>query len=314
MRMRSLGDGGPQVSVVGVGCNNFGARIDAAQTQAVVDAAIDAGVNLFDTADIYGDGQSEQLLGAALGARRGEVVVATKWGFKMPNAPTERIGTRLYIRWALGNSLKRLGTDYIDVYQMHFPDTETPIEETLDALDEFVQEGLVRYAGCSNFTGEMLRAADDYAKANGKARFVSLQNHYHLLSRELEADAGPVAVERGVGVLPYFPLAQGLLTGKYRSKDDLPEGTRLARLRERADAILTEENLAKVAALEALAEEWGVTVLHLAIGGLAAQPAVSSVIAGATKPEQVRANVEAGAWEPTHEQLADIDQVTPPPG
>jgi aryl-alcohol dehydrogenase-like predicted oxidoreductase len=314
VRARSLGRGGPEVSVVGLGCNNFAARIGPDETRAVVEASLDAGITLFDTADMYGGGGgSEELLGQSLGGRRGEVLIATKWGFPMKDAPTELVGSRLYIRWALANSLKRLGTDYVDVYQMHVPDPKTPVAETLAALDELVREGLVRHIGCSNFTGDMLREADDTAKASGGARFVSVQNHYSLLYRDFEADAEPVALERGIGVLPYFPLAQGMLTGKYRSREDVPEGTRLAGARDRIDSIVTDDNLAKVGELETLASQWGVTLLDIAIGGLAAQPSVSCVIAGATKPEQVRANVAAGAWEPTPDQLAAIDAVVPSP-
>ncbi len=313
MRSRLLGVDGPQVSVVGVGCNNFGGRIGLDATKLVVDAAIEEGITFFDTADVYGKaGGSERALGEALGARRADVLIASKFGLPMDGRPTDRVGSPEYIRWAVEGSLKRLGTDYLDLYQQHCPDPETPIADTLGALEELVQAGLVRYLGCSNFTGALLREADATAQAAGLSRFVSVQNHYSLLHREFEADPAPVVREVGVGVLPFFPLANGLLTGKYRKGEPVPEGSRLAGNADYAKHFMTDEAMDRVEGLRAIADGAGVTMLHLALGGLAAQPGVSSVIAGATRPEQVRANVAACLWEPPADVLSAIDSICPP--
>jgi len=297
MKTRSLGS--LQVSIVGLGCNNFGGRIDEAATQAVVDAALDAGINFFDTADIYGGTRSEEFLGRALGKRRGAILIATKFGIKIDD---ERPGGAkpAYIRRAVEDSLRRLGTDYIDLYQIHRPDTETPIADTLETLTALVAEGKVREIGCSNFSVAQLREA---AAVPG-ARFVSVQNEYSLFRREPESD-GVLAecAATHTGFLPYFPLASGLLTGKYRKGHPLPEGTRI-----QADSKwLTEENLARVEALTAFAEAHGHTLLELAISWLLAKSAVSSVIAGATKPEQVHANARAARWELTAAELTELD-------
>ncbi|MFC0625515.1 aldo/keto reductase [Kribbella deserti] len=307
---RQLGDSGLTVSVVGLGCNAFGGRIDAGQTTAVVHAALDAGVTLFDTADVYGGepGQSETLLGQALGSRRADVIVATKFGLDMrgANGPDWGVrGSRRYIRKAVEASLRRLNTDWIDLYQLHTPDPLTPIEETLEALSELVAEGKVRYLGSSQFAGWQVVDADWTAQAGGHQRFISAQNKYSLYDRDAEDELIPACEHVGVGVLPYFPLEFGLLTGKYRRGEAAPEGTRLASQTAR----LENADFDRIEAIERFAQERGLTMLQVAIGGLAAQPAVGSVIAGATRPEQVVANVEAGAWQPTAEDLAALDEL-----
>lgn len=313
MRYRQLGDSGLTVSVVGLGCNNFRARTSDENAHAVIDAAIERGITLFDTADIYGGGGgSEELIGEALGSRRDQVVLATKFGMPMPGAGPEARGSRRYIRKAVRDSLRRLRTDWIDLYQYHEPDGITPLDETLTALDEVVREGLVRYIGSSNFGGWQIADADWTARVDGRERFVSAQNHYSLLERDVEAEVIPACVRYGVGQLPYFPLANGILTGKYRRGEPLPEGSRLGGNATRAEQLLTERTYDRVEALERLAQSRGVSLLHVAIGGLAAQPTVSSVIAGATRPEQVHANADAGTWEPSAEDLAAIDEIVPP--
>ncbi len=307
---RRLGASGLTVSVVGLGCNNFGGRIDAAGTDAVVGTSIDAGITLFDTADIYGGtpGHSEELLGKALGGRRDEVLVATKFGMDMQgvNGPDWGArGSRRYVRTAIEASLRRLGTDWIDLYQIHAPDPLTPVEETLAALHELVLEGKVRYVGSSNFTGWQVVDADWTARTGGLTPFVSAQNHYSLLERDVETEVVPACEAVGVGLLPYFPLASGLLTGKYRRGSDAPDGTRLASRPER----LAAADFDRIEAIGRFADERGISMLDVAIGGLAAQPAVGSVIAGATCPEQVLANVAAGRWQPTADDLSTLDDV-----
>jgi aryl-alcohol dehydrogenase-like predicted oxidoreductase len=278
------------VSLVGLGCNNFGWRIDAAAAAGVVDAAIGAGINFFDTADIYGGGESEEFLGRALGTRRRGVVVATKFGMKMDE---RRRGARPeYVRQAAEDSLRRLGTDYIDLYQLHQPDPETPIAETLGALDELVKAGKVREIGCSNFSAAQLREAA--AARPGAARFVSVQNHYSLFHREPEAEVLPECARQALAFIPYFPLENGLLTGKYRPGETVPAGSR-------ADAgwgpkVFTPENIAWAEAQRQIAERQGHTLLELAFSWLAAHNPVASIIAGATSPAQVRANAAAVAW------------------
>jgi aryl-alcohol dehydrogenase-like predicted oxidoreductase len=307
MRYRQLGASGLTVSVVGLGCNNFRSRTPDDEAKRVVDEAIGHGVTLFDTADIYGGGGgSEELLGEALGSRRDQVVLATKFGMPMPGATEEARGSRRYIRAAVRASLTRLDTDWIDLYQMHEPDPRTPIEETLAALDELVREGLVRYVGSSNFAAWQVADADWTARSKGYERFVSAQNEYSLIRRMAEPELIPACLRYGVGVLPYFPLANGILTGKYRRGTPLPEGTRLAGNPARAEILLNDWVYDRVEALEKFAAERGTSLLAVAVGGLAAQPAVASVIAGATKVEQVRANVEAGSWEPTPDDLRTI--------
>lgn len=300
------------VSVVGVGCNAFGARIDADQTKAVVDAAIEAGVTLFDTADSYADGASEELLGRALGSRREDVIVATKFG--MGEHTAEHFGahgSRRYVRRAVEASLRRLGTDYIDLYQLHRPDPITPIEETLEAMSELVAEGKVRYLGSSNLTAWQVVDADWIAQNSGLQRFVSAQNEYSLYNRAAEDELVPACEHLGVGILPYFPLAYGLLTGKYHRGETAPEGTRLARSDQARR--LAGADWDRIEALAAFADARGIPMLTLAIGGLLAQPVVGSVISGATRPEQVLSNVEAATWEPSADDLAELAELRRPP-
>jgi aryl-alcohol dehydrogenase-like predicted oxidoreductase len=314
MRYRSLGNSGLVVSVAGLGCNNFGRRLDTDATRAVVDAAIDAGVTLLDTADSYGGaGRSEEILGEVLAGRRDQVVLATKFGHRnvdMGYGPAAGAkGGRSYIMRAVEHSLRRLRTDYIDLYQLHTPDPATPIEETLVALGELVTQGKVRYIGHSNFSGWQLAEAASAARDLRTAAFISAQNHWSLLERGAEAEVVPAAVHYGLGVLPYFPLANGLLTGKVRRGQAPPKGSRLADRRE----YITDEKLDKVEALIGWAKEHSRTLLDVAIGGLAAQPGCSSVIAGATTPEQVKANAAAANWIPSPDELADLDRIVPAP-
>ncbi|MFD3547285.1 aldo/keto reductase [Streptomyces sp. NPDC058655] len=312
MRHLPLGSSGLRVSAVGLGCNNFGGRLDARATRAVVDAALDAGITLLDTADIYGGrGGSEEHLGRALKGRRDQVVLATKFGFAgmdMEYGPAAGArGGRAYVRRAVEASLRRLETDHIDLYQLHSPDPATPIAETLAALTELVAEGKVRYIGHSNFSGWQLAEAAHVARETGAAPFVSAQNQWSLLERSAERELVPAALHYGVGVLPYFPLANGLLTGKIRRGAPVPAGSRL----EGRDAYLTEERLDVVEALAALAEKHGRSVLELAVGWLSAQPGCASVIAGATSAEQVRANAAVADRPLDAELLAEIDAVAP---
>ena len=314
MRYRSLGESGLQVSVVGLGCNNFGGRLDVDGTRAVVDAAIDAGITLFDTSDTYGGaGGSERALGEILGQRRDQVVLATKFGHQkadMGYGPAAGAkGGRAYIRRAVTESLRRLRTDHIDLYQLHTPDPVTPVEETIAALHELVAEGKVRYLGHSNLSGWQLADAAHLAARNGRTPFITAQNHWSLLEREAEADVVPAARHFGLGVLPYFPLANGLLTGKVRQGQEIPSGSRLAA----REGYVTQEKLAKVEALISWAQDHGVAILDVAISALAAQPGCSSVIAGATTPEQVKANAAASEWTPSAAELAEIDRIVPPP-
>jgi aryl-alcohol dehydrogenase-like predicted oxidoreductase len=296
MRTRFLGEGGPKVSVVGLGTNNFGGRIDYAQSLAVIDAALDAGVTLIDTADIYSQGTSEEFIGRALEGRRDRFLIATKFGKPMDELPEERRGNPDYIRAAVERSLRRLRTDVIDIYQMHEPDPVTPIVETLGALNDLVAEGKVRWIGSSNFSAEQIEAAEEVARGAGFHRFVSVQNHYSLVERDAEDEVLPVCEMLGIGCLPYFPLASGLLTGKYRRGEEATGG----RLAGRE---IPEARWDRTETLQRYADERGISLLDVAVGGLLAMPAVSSVIAGATKPEQVHANVAAGAWEPSAEDV-----------
>lgn len=300
MRTRRLGSSDLEVTVVGLGCNNFGGRTDEEASRAVIDAALDAGVTFFDTADVYGNrGGSEEIIGRALRGRRDRVVLATKFGHDLGDGETAR-GSRPYIRKAVEASLWRLQTDRIDLYQYHRPDGVTPLEETLGALHELVQEGTVRAIGSSNFTATMVEEAHAIASERGLTPFASEQSEYSWLARAAEDELLPTCERLGIGFIPYFPLASGLLTGKYRRGEPAPEGTRLHG-RELEDAKLDH-----VERLEAYASERGVTLLDVAIGGLLAQPAVVSVIAGATKPEQVRANAQAGNWQPSTVDLAEL--------
>jgi aryl-alcohol dehydrogenase-like predicted oxidoreductase len=315
MRYRALGNSGLVVSVVGLGCNNFGSRLDATGTAEVVDAAIEAGVTLLDTSDTYGGiGVSEEILGKVLAGRRDQVVLATKFGNQnndMGYGPAAGgKGGRAYIRRAVQASLRRLRTDYIDLYQIHTPDPVTPIEETLEALSELVRAGHVRYIGHSNFSGLQIAKAAAAARELHAIPFISAQNHWSLLERKAEINVVPAAIEYGLGVLPFFPLANGLLTGKVRRGQAPPEGSRLA---ARAGYV-TEEKLDKVEELAEWGQQNGRTLLEVAIGGLAAMPGCTSVIAGATSADQVRANVAAGEWVPDAGELAQIDKLVPAGG
>ncbi len=313
MTLGMLGTSGIAVSTVGLGCNAFGARIDAERTQAVVDACFAQGVTFFDTADVYGLGQSEELLGRALGGRRDEVVVATKFGMDMQGVNGDDGGARgrpEYVRRACEASLRRLGTDVIDLYQLHTPDPSTPIEETLGALDELVREGKVRAIGCSNFQAWQLVDAAWVARTRELTSFATAQNEYSLYNRTAEVELTPACAELGVGLLPYFPLAYGLLTGKYRRDEPPAEGTRLAEdtQRRRYDAADWDT----IEALRRFAEERGISLLEVAIGGLAAQPQVASVIAGATRADQIASNVAAGRWTPSDADLEALNQIGRP--
>jgi aryl-alcohol dehydrogenase-like predicted oxidoreductase len=306
METRTIGS--LTVGVVGLGCNNFGMRIGRRETADVVSAALDAGINLFDTADIYGGTKSETYLGEALGARRDEIVLATKFG--VPYEGHEGGASATYIRTAVEDSLTRLGTDRIDLYQLHAPDQKTPVAETIGALNELVGEGKIREFGCSNFNPAMLVEAAA-AVPDGGAGFVSVQNQYSILYREPEDGVLDECGRSGLAFLPFFPLASGLLSGKYQAGEAPPEGTRLAAWGDRAKDEMSEERMAKVAALQELAEGEGHTLLELAFAWLLAHPPVASVIAGATKPEQVAANVAAGQWRPGAEVLARVDDIAP---
>ncbi|WP_423212337.1 aldo/keto reductase [Paracoccus yeei] len=312
MEKRTLGHSGLEVSVVGLGCNNFGGMIPGLgieEARAIVDAAIDAGVTLFDTADSYGaEGGSEKVLGEVLGARRKDIVLATKFASPMNRAVSTRYnGSRGYIMAAVEDSLRRLKTDYIDLYQYHFPDPLTPIEETLRALDDLVRQGKVRYIGCSNLAAWQLVDANWTARANGLGRLLSTQAEYNLLHRAPETELFAAMQSAGITLLPYFPLASGLLTGKYRKGQDLPADTR-ANLAYFKDGF-SEERLDQVERLIGFAEARGHTILELAVSWLLAHPIVSSVIAGATKPGQVTANAKAAEWVLTAEDLAELDAI-----
>jgi aryl-alcohol dehydrogenase-like predicted oxidoreductase len=312
MTYRRLGDSGLVVSVVGIGCNNFGRKLDLDGTREVVDAALDAGINLFDTADIYGTphGSSEQLLGAALKGRRDEVVLATKFGMDMEGLNGRDFGargSRRYIVRAVEASLRRLETDHIDLYQMHTPDPATPIDETLTALDDLVRSGKVRYLGNSNFSGWQIADADWVARSGNLTRFISAQNQYSLLERSVETEVIPACERFGLGLLPFFPLESGLLTGKYRRGEQPPAGTRMAN--ERYASWLARADWDTIEALTAFGAERDRSLLEVAVAGLAAQPGVTSVIAGATTAEQVQANAAAGAWRLSAADVAALDTV-----
>ncbi len=309
MQTRNLGRTGLRVSLVGLGCNNFGGRIDLDATRKVVDAAIEHGITLFDTADIYGDkAGSETCLGQLLGARRKDIVLASKFGMKMFHGGEG--GSRRYIMSAVEESLTRLKTDWIDLYQFHKPDPLTPIDETLRAMDDLVRQGKVRYIGCSNMPGWQIADAQWTARDRGLTGFASAQDEYNLLARGAEKDLIPAARHYGMGLLPYYPLANGALTGKYRRNEAMPEGARLTKLPQRAEQLFSEDNWRRIEGLTAFAEARGHTLVELAFSWLAAQPVVSSVIAGATKPEQIAANVKAAEWALTAQELAEIDTIT----
>ena len=304
MDTRKLGS--LDVSVVGLGCNNFGARLDLAATKAVIDAAIDAGVTFFDTADTYGATDSERLMGEALKGRRDQVVLATKFGNVNAQAGITGGAHPEYVRAAIEGSLKRLQTDHVDLYQLHKPDASVPIADTLGALKELIDEGLVREVGCSNFSLAQLEEAERVAAEQGLPRFVSVQNEYSLLRREAEAEVLPACRRLGVGFLPFFPLLSGILTGKYRKGRPLPEGTRVTG-NERWESLLTDDTLALIERLVAFSEARGYELLDLAFAWLLAEPAVSSVIAGATSAEQVQRNARAAAWRLDEADKREVD-------
>jgi len=309
MEYRPLGKSGLRVSAVGLGCNNFGMKIDKDATAVVVNKAIDSGITLFDTADVYGGTKSEEFLGAALGDRRKRVVIATKFGFGpiVGDDAATKGGSRRWIMRACEDSLRRLGTDYIDLYQYHTPDANTPMDETLRALDDLVHQGKVRYIGSSNLAGWQVADAEWIARAHNLTRFVSAQNQYNLLDRSVEKELAPACRKYGIGILPYFPLASGFLSGKYRRGSPPPEGTRLALWGRRGEAIMSEGNFGILEKLEGFAQARGKTMLDLAFGWLLSHDYVPSVIAGATTPEQIEANVAAGEWRLAEDEMTQVD-------
>ena len=306
MEFRQLGKSGLTVSVVGLGCNNFGVRCDFEQTEDVINAAIENGITFFDTADIYGGhGGSESFMGMILKGRREQIVLGSKFGMDMGTSDVAR-GSRRYVRKAIEASLRRLHTDYLDLYQFHEPDPHTPIEETLSALDELVKEGKVRYIGSSNFAGWQVAEAELVSQAKNTERFISAQNHYSLIEHSVEKEVVPACMNFGIGVLPYYPLASGLLTGKFRKGEEPPQGTRLSGRREE----LESADWDVIDRLADLAKSLGGSLLDLSISALAAKPAVSSVIAGATRPEQVAANVKAIELKLSDDDMAKVREIT----
>ncbi len=309
MIKRKFGTTGIEVSALGLGCNNFGGRIDRDKTSRVIDAALEAGINFFDTADVYGNrGGSETLIGELLGSRRNDVVLATKFGMPMDDEGRRKGGSRSYVMAAVEASLKRLRTDHIDLYYLHRPDRATPIEETLRALDDLVRAGKIRYAACSNLTGPQLEDALAIAQRQRLAPFVATQDEYNLLNRAIEPDLVPVIERHGLALIPYFPLASGLLSGKYRKGKPLPSGTRLTEGRL-AERFVTEHNLDIVERLAGYCAERGHTLLELAFGWLLSHSCVASVIAGATSPEQIRQNASGLRWQLTVEEIAAVDRI-----
>ena len=309
MEYRNLGNSGLQVSVVGLGCNNFGGRVDAAGTKAVIDQCIEEGITFFDTADLYGGAKSEEFMAPALKPHRRNIVLATKAAGPMGEGPYWRGTSRKYLIEAVDACLRRLDTDYIDLFQIHFPDPKTPIEETLRALDDIVKAGKVRYIGNSNFFGWQVVEADWVARTEHLTRFISAQNEYNLLQRSIETELAPACLKYGLGVLPYFPLASGFLTGKYRPNEAPPEGTRLGNANSPFGRILNEGNFDKLMKLEKFAEDRGHSMIELAFSWLASKPFVGSVIAGATKPEQVTANAKSAEWKLTDEEFDEVDEI-----
>jgi aryl-alcohol dehydrogenase-like predicted oxidoreductase len=311
VELRNLGKSGLRVSVVGLGCNNFGGRIDLEATRKVVHKALDLGITLLDTADTYGNrGGSEELLGQVLGARRKDIVLATKFCMPMDDVGVLKGASRRYIMTAVEASLQRLKTDWIDLYQQHQPDLLTPIEETLRALDDLVRQGKVRYIGCSNLPGWQVVEAQWTAKHLGLGTFISCQDEYSLVVRGIERELIPAMEAYGMGLLPFFPLASGLLTGKYKRNAPLPEGARLTTTPRLADRYMTDANWLIVERLQDFCAKRGHSMLELAFSWLAGQPRVTSVIAGATKPEQLEQNVKAVGWALTAEDKAEIDRIT----
>jgi len=310
MQTRRLGRSGLDVSVVGLGCNNFGA-LNVERSRDVVHRALDLGITLFDTADVYGNrGGSEEQLGEILGPRRKDIVLATKFGMQMDDQGAKMGASRRYIMSAVEDSLKRLKTDWIDLYQLHRADPKTPIDETLSALDDLVHAGKVRYIGCSNMPAWGVADASWTARDQRSTRFICAQDEYSLLVRDVERELVPALEAHGMGLIPYFPLASGLLTGKYRRDAEVPAGTRMALMKRLADRYMTERNWHIVEKLDAFSARSGHTLLELAFSWLARRPAVASVIAGATRPEQVEQNVKAVEWKLTEDELAEVDRLT----
>jgi aryl-alcohol dehydrogenase-like predicted oxidoreductase len=310
MEYRNLGRSGLQVSLVGLGCNNFGGRLDEAQTKAVIDQCVEEGITFFDTSDIYGGrGKSEEFMGPALKPHRRNVVIATKCAGPMGEGPYWTGLSRKYIVEAVESSLRRLQTDYIDLFQVHFPDPKTPIDETLHALDDLVRDGKIRYIGNSNFKSWQVVEAEWVSRSEHMSRFISAQNEYSLLQRGPEAELIPACERYGIGLLPFFPLASGFLTGKYRPDQAAPEGTRLGGSSPMASRILNEGNFDMLVKLEKFAEDRGHSMIELAFSWLASNPVVGSVIAGATKPEQVKQNATAADWRLTAEERAEVDEI-----
>jgi len=311
MQTRKLGSAGPEVSIVGLGTNNFGGRIDAEASRLVLNRALDLGVTLIDTADTYGNrGSSEEILGKFLGVRRKDIVLATKFGLPMDDVGKLRGASRRYIMQAVEASLKRLKTDWIDLYQLHKPDSQTPIEETLRALDDLVKAGKVRFIGCSNLSATQVEEAQIASRRNAVAPFMCCQDEYNLLDRDMEEDLVPVMQKYGLGLLPFRPLANGLLSGKYKNGAPLPVGSRLAKNQRNADQVLSPRNWRIVDALAAFAAQRGHTLLELTMSWLASRPFMASIIAGATKPEQVEQNIAAVGWSLSSAELAEIDRIT----
>jgi aryl-alcohol dehydrogenase-like predicted oxidoreductase len=315
MKHRTLGKSGLLVSSVGLGCNNFGMRLDEAGSRPVIHKALDLGITLFDTAAVYGGphGSSEAIMGKILGERRKDIVLATKFGLPMDRAMRERDASRRSVIEAVESSLRRLQTDWIDLYQLHFPDPQTPMEETLSALDQLVRQGKVRYIGCSNLPAWQVADAEWIARMRGFERFISCQNEYSLLVRGIEAELMPACDAFGLGILPYFPLAGGMLTGKFKKGVPAPEGTRLSQAKGISyfENFVSDKSYDTAARLEDFAQACGRSLLELAFSWLLSHNSVSSVIAGATKPEQLDANVKAGEWALTAEDLAEIDKIAP---
>ena len=311
MKKNNLGPSGLSISLVGLGCNNFGGRIGIDETRAVVDRALELGINFFDTADVYGNkGGSEDCLGQVIGERRKDIILATKFAMPMSDDPTMRGASRAYIVKACEASLKRLKTDWIDLYQVHQPDANTPTDETMGALDDLIKEGKVRHIGSSNYSADQLDEAQDAATGNGWAGFVACQDHYSLLAREIDNALLPAITRRGLGLLPYFPLASGFLTGKYTRASPPPKGTRMANMPQLAERYMTEKNWDIVEALEAFAKRYDRSLLELAFAWLLARPNVSSVIAGATHPDQVSQNAAAVGWMLSADDMTEIDEIT----
>ena len=311
MEFKNLGSTGLKVSSVGIGCNNFGRRCNLELTNEVVNAALDCGINFFDTADVYGPrGLSEEYLGKAIAGKRDKLVIATKFGMTMDDSGFKKGASRRYIMQAVEDSLRRLNTDYIDLYQQHFPDPQTPIEETLRTLDDLVHQGKVRYLGCSNFSGWQVSDADWTASNLNLNRFASVQNLYSLIDRSIEKEVVSACKQYGLGILPYFPLASGLLTGKYARGSEPPEGSRLATWGDRAKSALSEDNFDLIEKLTDFANERDHSILDLAMSWLASMPHITSVIAGATSKAQVQQNAKAASWQLTMEEMREVNKIS----